>query len=133
MNQILRDQLEKYFARRTDVIAAYVFGSQAKGSVGPLSDVDVAVLVQNAVNKKELFQRKLEIAGELSDFLKREDIDVVLLNNAPPLIAHRVLKEGRLLFSRDEKTRLEHEVKAVMRYLDWKPFLEKYTKEVFAT
>ncbi len=129
MNETLQGQLQKYFTLRDDVVAAYLFGSQAEGRTGKLSDVDVAVLL-NGGSKKELFQKKLEIGGELGNLLKREDIDVVVLNEAPPLISHRVVKNGKLLFTRDEKARLAYEVRAVLRYLDWKPFLEKYTKEV---
>lgn len=111
------------------MVAAYLFGSQAEGRTGKLSDVDVAVLLRG-IGRKELFAKRLEIGGELGDLLKREDIDVVVLNEAPPLISHRVVKNGQLLFTRDEKARLAYEVRAVLRYLDWKPFLEKHTKEV---
>jgi hypothetical protein len=43
------------------------------------------------------------------------------------------LKEGLLIFSDNDKMRLEYEVKAVLKYLDWKPYLDKYTQEVFGS
>jgi len=66
---------------------------------------------------------------ELSVLLKRDDIDVVILNDAYPLLEHRIIKEGEVIFSSDEKKRLDYEVKAVMRYLNFKPYIEKYTKD----
>jgi hypothetical protein len=62
---------------------------------------------------------------------KRDDIDVVILNDAYPLLEHRIIRDGKIIFSIDEKKRIDYEVKAVMRYLDFKPLLEKYTKETF--
>ena len=37
--------LAGYFARRPDVVCAYLFGSQATGTACAASDVDVAVLL----------------------------------------------------------------------------------------
>lgn len=133
MESRLWTQLNDYFSKRNDIIAAYLFGSQARGRIGKLSDIDVAVLLDGDWNKQGMFKTRLEILGELSDLLRREDIDVVILNEAPPLLAHRILKEGKLLHSRTEKKRLDYEVRAILRYLDWKPFLEKYTKEALRT
>lgn len=35
--------IENYFASLHEVELAYLFGSQARGQAGPLSDVDVAI------------------------------------------------------------------------------------------
>ncbi len=39
------DQLSAYFANLPRVDLAYLFGSQARRKAGPLSDVDIAVLL----------------------------------------------------------------------------------------
>ena len=41
--------LEAYFAALDDVVLAYLFGSYARGQAGPLSDVDVAVLLNDPI------------------------------------------------------------------------------------
>lgn len=124
-------KLNKIFKKHR-VVFAYLFGSQAFQKTGRLSDIDLAVYFEEE-NTLDFWERKLKLLGDLNDLFKREDIDLVILNDAPPLLAHRILKEGRLLFCQNHKRRLEYEVKAVLQYLDWKPFLEKYTKEVFGS
>ena len=83
-----------------DVLAAYIFGSLAKGRTHRNSDVDIAVLVSDEVIKSDPFRYRLKLAAELAPALRRDDIDVVLLNQAPPLLAHRVLRDGKLILER---------------------------------
>lgn len=123
-------QLQETFKQQR-VIFAYFFGSWVKGKTGLLSDIDIAVYLDEKISPAEFFDLKLKLLGNFMDIFKTNNIDVVVLNDAPPLLSHRILKEGILIFSNNEKKRLEYEVKAVLKYLDWKPFLEKYTKEVF--
>lgn len=132
MNLIDSKQIQKVF-KKHKVIFAYLFGSQAKNTAGPLSDIDIAVYLNEKIDRARWFDVRMKLLGEISDILKIDDIDVVILNDAPPLISHRILSEGRLIFCQDKKIQLSYEVKAVLKYLDWKPFLEKYTKEVFAS
>ena len=123
-------ELTKIFQKQ-NVVLAYLFGSQAKGKTGPLSDIDIAIYFDESVHDGERFDLRLIVLGELMDLFKTNEVDVVVLNDAPPLLAHRILKEGLLIFSGDDKIRLEFEIKAVLKYLDWKPYLDKYTQEVF--
>jgi uncharacterized protein len=113
------------------VAFAYLFGSQATGEVGPLSDIDIALYFGETVAPEAHFDVRLKVLGELTDLFKTDDIDLIVLNEAPPLLTHRILKGGRLLFSADEKTRIEFETSAVLKYLDWKPYLQKYAHQVF--
>lgn len=132
MNLVNSKQFQKIF-KKHGVVFAYLFGSQTNNKTGPLSDVDIAVYFDENIERGEQFDVKLKLIGDISDKLKRDDIDVVVLNEAPPLISHRILKEGQSIFCQDKKKQLGYEVKAVLKYLDWKPFLEKYTKEVFTS
>jgi len=123
-------QLARIF-KKQKVVFAYLFGSQAKGTAGSLSDIDIAVYFDEEVADDDRFDLRLKVLGELTDLYKTDQVDLVVLNDAPPLLAHRILKEGLRIFSDNEKMRLEYEVKAVLKYLDWKPYLDKYTQEVF--
>ncbi len=114
--------------KRSSVIFAYLFGSVAEGKEGVLSDIDIAVYFDEKV---DYFDEKVKLLGEIMNILRKDDIDIVVLNISPPLISHRIVKFGKLIYSKDEKKRIEYEVRSVLRYLDWKPFLMKYTKEVF--
>ncbi len=128
-------ELKKYLSgikkilRENSVIFAYLFGSQLHGITGKLSDVDIAVFMDKNLSDRERFDKKLRIMSEVSTLLKKDEIDIVILNDAYPLLEHRIIKHGNLIFSEDEKERIQYEVRATMRYLDFKPFIEKYTEE----
>lgn len=126
--KIYLQKIKEIFLRHK-VVFAYLFGSQVKGDIGRLSDVDIALYLDEDLNDSKRFNMKLKIMGELSALFKRDDIDIVILNDAYPLLEHRIIKQGEVIFSEDEKKRVDYEVKAVMRYLDFKPFIEKHTKE----
>jgi len=118
-----RDEIEarvnEVVERRPEVVVAYMFGSVARGTAGPLSDVDVAVLLREDA---DAFEVRLSILGELAEMLGSDDLDLVVLSEAPISLAYRVLRDGRLLVSKDEGTRVRHRVEVVDRYLDMEPF-----------
>lgn len=121
-------RIKKLF-KENNILFAYIFGSFSKGRTGKLSDIDIAIYFKDFLDKEERFNKKLVVQEKLSLIFKR-DVDLVILNDAYPLLEHRILKEGKLIFSSDEKKRIDYEVKAIMRYLDFKPFLEQYKKEI---
>jgi hypothetical protein len=58
----------------------------------------------------------------LAAALGSDDVDVVVLNTAPVVLGYRVLRDGLLLLSRDDRARVEHWVRTVDRYIDMEPF-----------
>jgi hypothetical protein len=57
--------------------------------------------------------------------LGRNDVDLVLLNRAPPLLYHRVLRDGVRVLSRDLRATTVREGRALSRYCDYVPQLQK--------
>lgn len=119
----LEERLREALQAQEDVLVAYLFGSVARRRAGPLSDVDVAVLL---AADGDPFPRFLEIAEEVARVVGPERADVVLLNGAPVALAYRVLRDGRLLVCRDEEARVDHWVRTVVRYLDMEPFFRTF-------
>jgi predicted nucleotidyltransferase len=73
------------------VVAAMLIGSQARGTVGPLSDVDIAVWHDPALDPRGRLDLQLGLADEAGRALGTDEIDIVLLNHAPPLMRHRAI------------------------------------------
>ncbi|MBA3046321.1 MAG: nucleotidyltransferase domain-containing protein [Candidatus Thermoplasmatota archaeon] len=118
--------LAEFFQQQKDIKVAYVFGSEAKGSAGKLSDVDIAVYVDGSVSRKNYLGLKLSILGEISSILKTDRIDLVVMNNAPLLLNYNIIKFGKPLTSNEaERARLE--TKILSAYLDKKPMFEART------
>jgi len=120
----------RYFANQADVVAGYVFGSIAQGRTRPSSDVDVAVLLSDGLDGGTRFARRLRLGAEVEDVIGCQT-DLVVLNDAPPLLQHQVLKHGRLLFERDRAARVEFEVRAGKIYADLKPMYDFFTGVLF--
>jgi hypothetical protein len=115
----LKPRLRAVLERELDVLVAYLFGSVARGTSGPMSDVDVAVLLRK---DGDLFKRRLQLIAEVSTVVGSERADVVVLNEAPVALAFRVLRDGQILVSRDERARIRHRVSTLDRYMDMAPF-----------
>ena len=110
--------LRECLAPEDDVVLAYVFGSVARGRAGPLSDLDVAVLL---ADDADIGRRHLELIAALTSSIKSSEVDVVILNDAPVALAYRVLRDGRPIVNRNERVRVGHWVATVDRYLDMEP------------
>ncbi|MEW6742716.1 MAG: nucleotidyltransferase domain-containing protein [Planctomycetota bacterium] len=115
-NEVIESAREA-LATRPRVLLAYLFGSCARGTEGPLSDVDVAVLLSNRSGDDDEL-------GEVTDQLERRlgmgHVDVVPLDRAPIPLRYRVVRDGLVLVCRDQVARERLEVDAMRRYLDFK-------------
>lgn len=113
MTDQLRHVVER-LAKSPRVMAVYVFGSVARGETGPMSDVDLAVLTDRKVTLDE----ELELRAVAAEELHRNDVDLVILADAPPVLRHEVIAAGRRLFTRDEITADAFEERSIHEYLD---------------
>ena len=118
--------LRRVLASELGIVAAYLYGSRARGEERPDSDVDLGVLfgetpapkLDNAASRLE---SRLEAALGLS-------VQVTALNTAPPDLVHRVLRDGVILHDADPSKRIRFEVAARNRYFDLLPHLARYRK-----
>lgn len=106
---------------REGVVAGSLIGSQARGNPSPLSDVDIAVWHDPALDSRERFGLQLGIAGDAGRALGTDEVDVVLLNSAPPLMRQRAIRDGKRLIERDRGERVRLETRAILDYLDTVP------------
>jgi uncharacterized protein len=112
-------------APRAEVLEAYLFGSMARGQAQGHSDLDVAVYVDPSALQRPGFGVGIEISTDLSQALGRSDVEVVILNDAPPVLYRSVLKDGVRILSRDLRATTTREGWALSRYCDYVPQLEK--------
>lgn len=111
----------------------YLFGSQARGKVWAESDVDLAVLLGLGIPRERYGKVRVELIAELMSVFDSNTVDVVVLNEAPPLLVYEgVIQGGRLLFEKDKSARIRFEVRAFQEYVDTAPLREiqnRYLKE----
>jgi len=125
MENELRQKIRQVFSSYPTVKLGYIFGSQAAGDIGPLSDYDFAVYTDNR-NKKENFDLKLEIMGKLCQLLKTDRVDVVILNEAKNTeLKYQIIKDGQLIYSQ-EPYKVLVEPKILNEYFDYHQMLVRH-------
>ena len=107
-----------------DVLAVILFGSQVCGNAGPGSDVDVCVVLEAGGSSG------IEASRKRLDYLAGGDLDVKVFQQLPLYIRSRVLKEGRVLFVRDEDRLYELAFRTVRAFEDFRPYYQAYLDAV---
>lgn len=90
----MEQTLRPFFSKEKGVTLAILMGSFAKGTARKDSDVDVALLFSSPPDTMEILNYK----HRLSVLLKKE-VNLVVLNNAGPVIKMQALKTGVVLHS----------------------------------
>ena len=110
---------------QSPVNAAYLAGTLSnRTAFGHITDVDIGILMMDQIKAEQFFDYQLYFLSELAKRMETDSIDVVILNQASLLLKLQVIKNGQILYSRNEKQRISFEAKAVMDYLDFKKFDE---------
>jgi predicted nucleotidyltransferase len=118
-------RLAESLGPREEILEAYLFGSAATGSGQPHSDLDVAVYLADPRPEASPFGYAADLAAALMRALEAPRVDVVVLNEAPPLLYHRVLRDGARILARDLRATTTREGRALSRYCDYLPQLAK--------
>lgn len=107
-----------------EVLAVILFGSRARGGAGPGSDFDVClVLASTPSSDVEAGRKRLEYLGVA-------DVDVAVFQQLPLQIRSRVLKEGRVLFVRDEDALYALAARTARRWEAFRHIQRLYLDEV---
>jgi predicted nucleotidyltransferase len=107
-----------------DVLAVILFGSQARGDAGPGSDIDVCTVLEGGAPSA------IEMGRKRLDYLAGRDLDVTIFQQLPLYIRSRVLKEGRVLFVRDEDRLYELAFRTARAFEDFRPYYRAYLDAV---
>lgn len=123
----IEQALREFFAAQTDgIIAAYLFGSVARGTAGARSDVDVAILYA-AAPPATLEGLPLDLERRIGQLVGRP-VQVVVLNTAPVRLVHRVLRDGVLVLDSAKSARIRFEVRARNEFFDLQPIVARYRR-----
>lgn len=128
-----RDPIESALSRRLGgsefpgIVSAYLFGSESEGRAHRESDVDVGVLLSRSAHPtaRDRFDQRLLLASRLPGTLGGRPVDVVILNDAPPGIARRIVTAGTRLFCGDPAADHAFVRDVQLRAADLEPFLRR--------
>lgn len=129
--------MRDFFLKEESVELAYLFGSVAEHTAGPLSDVDIGVYLSETLTEKERIYKRIDLINELSNLLKSDKLDFIVINDASPVLRFEIIRPNVTIFSRNENLRVDVECRIMSEYLDWKfyedrlnrHFLERITEK----
>src|SRR3990167_7541946 len=102
------------------IIGAYLHGSYLLRHNSEHNDIDIGIVL----DKKTPFitmEEEIELSSFLEERLGISPIDVKVLNSAPKFFQYKVVKDGKVIFCRDELKRIKYEVNLTNEYFDIKP------------
>lgn len=126
IEEILEEGLNRLLKKArvdADVYAVILFGSVAKGISNSLSDVDVCIVLNDKLDFLAMSLKKLE-------YLSLVDYDVSIFQQLPLYIRHRVMKEGKVLFYRNEDRLYELAIETMKEFEDFKRIYHEYLEGV---
>ena len=124
--------LARRLAADERVAACWLFGSRARGEADAMSDVDLAVLSAGSPTRDELAAWELEWLQAANETLGTDEVSLVALERAPLAFRHQALRDARLLYARSPEVAVDYELATLRQYLDFRPRLEEYDRELLA-
>ena len=125
--EILQEKVSSVCKSRREIIAAYLFGSCARGKGNMANDVDIALLLDDDqevhfpyLEFKVLLERLLDI-----------NVDLIILNRAGEVLKYQVRKYGRIIYVSDPKIRKQWEILSRKLYEDYLYLHHIYMKKLY--
>jgi len=129
MEERKTEEIEKLLAKArqdTEVLAVLIFGSAARQEETPLSDIDICLVM---VPQPELYE-PIVLSRKRLEYMKDFPFDVKIFQQLPLYIRRRVLKEGQVLFTRDENQLYKLAFRTAQAFEDFKHIYYGYLREV---
>jgi predicted nucleotidyltransferase len=120
------DRLLGMVKQDKEVLAVIIFGSAARDEKVLLSDVDICLVITSQPKSFEL----TSLSHKRLEYMKDNSLDVRIFQQLPLYIRVRVLKEGRILFVRNENKLYELAFRTAQAFEDFKHIYYGYLKEV---
>lgn len=114
-----------YVKENGAVMALYLVGSFGTRYYTPLSDIDFAIISK----RKMKFEDQAKVLGNFMDILRTDNVDIIFLPGAGLRMQHKVLSEGRLLYSRDPIFLADFTEYTIKRYCDLQIDLREFYRD----
>lgn len=125
----IKRRLFHSFKNNQQILIGYIFGSYAKELTNFQSDIDIAFyLKENIYYQKDTLTLELKLIDQVTEALVTDNVDVVLLNDAPIILAYKIVKDGIIFLCKNEEKRAAIESLIIRKYLDFQYFSQEYDK-----
>ncbi|PIP23414.1 MAG: nucleotidyltransferase domain-containing protein [Candidatus Nealsonbacteria bacterium CG_4_10_14_0_2_um_filter_38_17] len=126
MNISGKKEIIERIAQKYDLELILLFGSRASGKNYKGSDFDIAYLA-----KKDLdLNKEARLIIDISPVFKSENIDLLNLRKAPPLLLYAVTKDCQVIYERNELIFSTIRAYAFKKYVETKYLYEEKFKKL---
>ncbi|MEF8879628.1 MAG: nucleotidyltransferase domain-containing protein [Candidatus Thermoplasmatota archaeon] len=117
--------MKKFLKKEKKIVFAYLHGSFLTDT---FRDIDIGIYLSNVDSKKKMLDYELYLEERLNSktgFV----FDIRVLNHAPVSFCYSVIKNGEVLFSRDENQRADFESLSWVKYFDFDFYRKRYMRD----
>jgi uncharacterized protein len=98
----------------------------AAGDLKPLSDLDFGTLISGELDKQMRFDKHLDLIGKFNEVLKTDEVDLVMMNDAPMRFSHNIIKSGKLIHCTNKFELIDFIEKTIKLYSDFRFFRDTF-------
>ena len=110
----------------TPVQFAYLYGSVAKETTSPFSDLDVAIFVEG-LDRKNSLDLELSLSLDMDNLLGHIiESEIRIINYLPLIVQGDIVTTGILIYCRNDNKRVDFESNLRMAYFDFLPVIRHY-------
>lgn len=107
-------------AKVYDLSLVVLFGSQATGYTHKESDIDIAY-----VSEKHLsYEDEIRLDSDLTGVFKKDEISLVDLNRASPLLAKQIVSKGIVLYEKKKYIFSDFYIRSLRMYAEAEPLFK---------
>jgi len=118
-------QLRKLLEGRPEISFAYLHGSFVENDT--YHDIDVAVYLRDL--PASVLHYELELEAQCAQVVSPGAVDIRILNGAPLSFRYNAVKQGFVLFVKNDDERTDFIEATLGRYFDFAPYRATYLKE----
>lgn len=115
------ERLKDIFKDYPYIASAYLFGSQVSGRIGPMSDVDIAVLLKKPYPEGRYLIHQMDYLSFRIEELLKKEVDVVEMNKQGLIFQYNILRTGKLIYDADPSFRVNYVSLLISAYCDFEP------------
>ncbi|MHA1231582.1 MAG: nucleotidyltransferase domain-containing protein [Candidatus Helarchaeota archaeon] len=125
----IKNQFIKTISKFDRIILCYIFGSVLKRD--NYNDIDIGIVLKNIETPYYDWKYTSQVGLELESSINfSKIIDIKDLNHCPIYFQFNVIKNGELIYYKDEKTRIKYETKIINLYLDYKEMYNWFQTQI---
>lgn len=129
MTTHLLDNIIELAQNDQNIALLWLYGSQARGTAGPASDIDLAVVYKDYIHNP--LERRVRPELTAMDWqralsLKEGDLSVIDLDIVPIPLAFTVISDNKLLVNKDDYLKMMKEQRIMSMWEDYQYQAKRY-------